>query len=232
MLGPAMCALAACAPPSVRPTPAPDYFDHVIVAIDSLDRGIALLKELTGIAPVVGGIHPGRGTQNALLSLGAGAYLELLAPNPSDRMGPSAVASYAKYRALTPVGWAARTTNADSLRTALLARGERAGEVRPGARALPDGRTLRWRTLAPWPGGRENLLPFFIEWAAAGPHPSADAPAGCTLESMQFIAVAPDSVRGHLANAGIHVSVTRGTSDRLQIALRCGARIVSLPTPP
>ena len=226
-----MWAIGACATPNVVPSTVPGRLDHFIVAIDSLHRGIELLKEGTGITPVFGGVHSGRGTQNALLNLGAGAYLELLAPNPSDSRGAAAVASFAKYRSLTPVSWAARTTNADSLRATLLARGERDAEVRPGSRDLSDGSILRWRTLAPWPGARENLLPFFIEWEVRAVHPSLNAADGCALESVLFVSTNPDSVRRHLTNAAIDFPVIRGAADRIQLELRCGDRIMRLPPP-
>jgi len=59
--------------------------DHVIVSIDSLERGMAMLEQRTGVAPMMGAVHPGRGTRNALLSLGPTTYLELLAPNQAGR---------------------------------------------------------------------------------------------------------------------------------------------------
>jgi hypothetical protein len=222
-------ALTGCAPRTTAVAPVPSRVDHIIVAIDSLERGIALLRELTGVTPVFGGVHTGRGTQNALLSFGAGRYLELLAPNPSDANGPAAVASFAKYRTLTPVSWAAYTPNADSLAAALVARGEAATEVRPGSRRLPDGRTLTWRTLAPWPGPRENLFPFFIQWELGPDHPSSTSPSGCRLEAMRFISQSPDSVSKRLRTADINVAVGRGPSDKLAIDLRCGSRTVTLP---
>lgn len=226
-----LSSLAACATSPARRAPVPVQFDHVMVAIDSIHRGIALLEGMTGVRPALGGVHPGRGTQNALLSLGPGRYLELLAPNPADAAGPRAVAEFAKYRTPTPVGWSARVTNADSLRALLVAAGERAGDPVPGSRRLPDGRTLGWRTLVPWPGPRQNALPFFIEWAPGAPHPASDAPGGCTLASMQLVARAPDSVRARLGNARIEASIVEGAADGVRLEMRCPRGAIVLPAP-
>jgi hypothetical protein len=143
----------------VRPPPPPMLeIDHVIVGIDSLERGIALLRDFTGLTAVYGGAHPGRGTHNALLSLGEGKYLELLAPNPKEPVSSPMAAELARYRALTPVGFAMRATNAESLAVVFAGRGLTQGSVRPGSRARPDGSTLRWKSFTPWGADNRNIL--------------------------------------------------------------------------
>src|SRR4051812_46489247 len=58
-------------------------FDHLVVAIRSLPESMAEFERTTGVKPVVGGTHPGRGTENALVSLGGGKYLEIADANDS-----------------------------------------------------------------------------------------------------------------------------------------------------
>ena len=45
--------------------------DYIILGCNDLDAGIAFVEDHTGVRAAGGGVHPGRGTANALLSANA-----------------------------------------------------------------------------------------------------------------------------------------------------------------
>lgn len=201
--------------------------DHVILGIDDLQKGIEELERVTGVRAVFGGAHPGRGTQNALISLGGGHYLEILAPNPEDRASLESFEELRKLNTLTPVGWAVRTDDLTALQQSLRSQGVRTGEIRPGGRNLPDGSRLVWRTLAFAPPS-SPLLPFFIEWDRGGAHPSATSPGGCRLTGFALQDPAPATLREPLRAAGLQVEIRDGKESRIRISLACSRGMVEL----
>jgi hypothetical protein len=194
--------------------------DHVILGINDLQRGIEELERLTGVRAVFGGAHPGRGTQNALISLGGAQYLEILAPNPEDQKSTQWIGGLKDLTALAPVGWAARSDDLPALQQSLRNQGIQTGEVRPGERKRPDGTRLAWKTLDIAPPS-SDLLPFFIQWDAAGAHPSSMSPGGCTLTGFTLEDPAPDTLRKTLQAAGLPVEVREGKESSIRISLAC-----------
>lgn len=202
--------------------------DHIIIGIDSLERGIQLIANMTGVTPVVGGVHPGRGTRNALLSLGERRYLELMAPDPAQAGASEQVALLRTLHAPTPIGWAIHISDADSARRAWSTSGLRPGVPSPGSRMRPDGRLLRWRTIDPF-GMESALLPFAIEWDSGSLHPASDAPRGCSLTDFRIVSPHAGAIQDAVQRAGVPVPVERGGADAIQVALACPAGRVNLP---
>ena len=168
----------------------PIVLDHILLGCNDLDRGIAFVEEHSGVRAAFGGVHPGRGTRNALLSLGEKHYLEIIAPDP-QQPGASDTRDLQKLSEPRLVGWAAHpgeiTQFAVTLRSAHIS----FEGPTPGSRKRPDGRLLQWKTLN-LENDESGLLPFFIEWSAGTIHPSADAPSGCKIE--RFAIATPNEV--------------------------------------
>jgi Glyoxalase-like domain len=166
--------------------------DHVILAVNDLDRATHELAAALGLAATGGGRHPAWGTANRLVWLGD-SYLELVGvedpgvaasgwfgravleaqrvararAEPTDvdeRGGPAAAqATGPGGHDWLPVGCALVS---DDLAGDAAARGW--GEpgspaVMPGVRTRPDGREVRWWTA--WPPGATSYRPlvFAIE---------------------------------------------------------------------
>jgi hypothetical protein len=198
--------------------------DHVIVGIADLEQGIRLLTELTGVAPEHGGQHPGRGTQNALLSLGPQTYLELIAPVGGPAPGMELLSG---LKELTPIGWAIGTRDLAATKGSLEAAGFRVTPPRAGSRVRPDGQRLEWRVAA-LEGLPGDLTPFLIEWGANSAQPATTSPGGCTLESMEVQAPQAESLAKLVAELRLGAVVRDATAQRLTLTLACPAGRVTL----
>jgi catechol 2,3-dioxygenase-like lactoylglutathione lyase family enzyme len=176
----AVTAGAAIAPSISWPAEGvPSLLDHILLGCSDLDRGIAFVEEHTGVRAVFGGVHPGRGTQNALLSLGTRRYLEIIAPDPKQP-GVQQYSAITKLAEPQLIGWAAHRDDLDQFAARLRQEGIEFEGPQSGSRQRPDGKLLRWKALR-LKDDHHGLLPFFIEWSEDSVHPSLDAPSGCSL---------------------------------------------------
>ena len=192
---------------------APTMLDHLLLGCSDLNAGIAFVEKHTGVRPAMGGVHPGRGTRNALLALGPLHYLEVIAPDPAQSEVPKVRAELPamlkKLASPTLVDWAVHTSEIVGVAERWKKAGVAFSGPTPGSRARPDGKMLHWQTLNV-ANDRDGLIPFFIQWGADTEHPSVDAPSGCRLES--FAVVSPDSsaLAAEFQTLGISVEVASG----------------------
>ena len=141
--------------------------DHLVVTAPDLTLGTAWVEARLGARVSEGGRHGMMGTHNALLSLGADAYLEVIAidPNGTPPSQPRwfALDDARPEPALTH--WAARV---DDLDRALASAPEGTGVIWEMARA-----DLRWQMAVPR-GGQPpwaGLFPMLLRWQTDPPAP-------------------------------------------------------------
>ena len=190
--------------------------DHLVYVTSDVDRITDQLAERLGVRPAGGGSHIGRGTRNALLSLGPDVYLEILGPDPSQD-----VQQPGSRFPVTPLlrTWAVKAPDIDATVATARQRGVDPGPAQSMSRARPDGLVLEWRLTAGGGGGlgtdgSVTLLPFLIDWGQTE-HPALTAPAGCTLLSLRAEDQDPGAVRAKLEALGVDLEVALGLQPAL-----------------
>jgi hypothetical protein len=195
--------------------------DHLVFGVPDLAQGIDLVERRTGVRARFGGQHPGRGTHNALLSLGGRQYLEIIARDPDQRDAPGLL--FPALEGLSEprfIAWAVAVESvADVAKRARAANIVSIGPL-DGSRAQSDGSLLTWKTLridSPIEG-----VPFFIEWRASAAHPSQNSPSGCRLTSFAIEHPDPEQIGRVLRSLGAEAEaiITAGSRVRMRARLQ------------
>ena len=164
--------------------------DHVIWAVPDLDEGARLFEELSGIKPAVGGVHPGRGTRNNVVSAGEKTYLEIIAPDPAqepfnpEKYPVKAFASKISEFNEPEVDMFVYST--DNLEAAAEKGRELGFEVVgpiEGSRKTPEGKLVRWTHVDFIGHDFGQFIPFAINWGESV-HPSVTSPKGVLLTGV------------------------------------------------
>jgi hypothetical protein len=199
--------------------PVRDAFDHLLLGVSDLDHGIEWFERRAGVRAAMGGVHPGRGTRNALVSLGGAHYLEIIAPDPAQTVEhPQFQLSSTLLTEPRLINFAVRTNDIDGTAASLRRAGVHAIGPRDGSRRTSSGALLRWKALAvesKFQSGEIDPIPFFIEWASDSTHPSKNAPGGCVIEDLRFEHPHADELRAALRAIGLEANVA--TADQVRI---------------
>ena len=194
--------------------------DHLVFGVPDLAQGIELVERRTGVRACLGGRHPGRGTHNALLSLGGRQYLEIIARDPEQTDAPGLL--FPELEGLTEPRFVTWAVAVDSV--ADVAKRARAADIKTvgpldGSRALSDGSLLTWKTLRI--DSPIEAVPFFIEWGPDAAHPSQNSPAGCRFTSLAIEHTDPERLGRTLKSLGADEAIiAAGSRVRLKARLQ------------
>jgi glyoxalase-like protein len=167
--------------------------DHVVYGVQELEAAAARMKRDFGLGSVPGGRHPGWGTGNRIVPLGA-SYVELLAAVDPVEAGRSdlgqalleAVAEGDRF-----LGWCVATEDVEGVAARL------GLPVSAGSRERPDGSVLRWRSAGLERALAEPSLPFFITWDVPDElHPGRDgADHVARPQGIAWLEIGGDAIR-------------------------------------
>jgi len=139
--------------------------DHVMICMADLEQGMAQYKRL-GFNVHAGGVHPGKGTHNAI-AFNQEDYIELLAIHNPAELRTAAVGPGSWHAGLEPfiaAGGGIRYVilQSDDLAAdvaAMRSRGIEVSDAIEGSRRTPGGQELRWKSATLGP---TNPLPIFF----------------------------------------------------------------------
>lgn len=177
--------------------------DHVSYAAshDQLLDVVQRIGSSLGAGFSDGGRHPRFGTQNFVLPLAGGTYLEVVAAldHPSAERAPFGRA--VRRRADDGGGWLGWVVSVDDIAPVEQRLGRPAADAN---RHRPDGFDLQWKQIGVNDLIEDPQLPFFIQWLVdAGQHPSADGQDGVRIARLE-IAGNPDRVAKWLGEPEDH----------------------------
>lgn len=183
--------------------------DHIMYASSDLQDGVEEIRKLTGVTAEFGGIHPGNGTCNALLSFDNSQYLEIIAPDSGQDLAGTLGGELKEHDFSGIRTWAVAADDF-SIVTPVLDEFGFEHSVVPMKRTRPDGLRLDWQILFVHRHPYGNFMPFFINWLDS-PHPANDTPGGCTLATFAVELVENSDLYRELMQAlEIEVEVLEG----------------------
>lgn len=179
--------------------------DHLVVAANTLEQGLAYVKDHIGVTMTGGGKHAAMGTHNRVLKLGPGQYLEVIAIDPEGsqpdfprwfNLDDPGFQARLKIRPRL-IAWVVRTDNVDALAEAIL--GPRVC-VRPMQRG-----GLRWRFAFTDDGSMpgDGLIPHIIQWDGRIHPTDKMQDAGCRLLGLEGAHIDAASVQRVVFSMGL-----------------------------
>ena len=198
---------------TVQPRQSLGTLDHLVITTVDLAAACDECEARLGVRPEPGGTHPQFGTHNALLGLGKGAYVEIIAIDPDAEARPQYPFNLAEVTGSQACTFAVHPQDLDQSAASLLdEQGLAVGPAGPGSRSTPEGTVLNWRLTAPLAADPSGLVPFLIDWQG-GPSPADSITSQVELVGWGGSHPRPTTIAAALDQLGVPVQVTQGAPD-------------------
>lgn len=201
--------------------------DHLIIGAPTLEEGVEYVFKKSGLKAIYGGKHPGFGTHNALLGLGKGVYLEIIAPDPEQKIDGPLWMGLEKVSTSKLISWAAKSSELESLCRLAKENDIDLGSIFPGQRMKSDGQLLKWKLTDPRKMMLSGTVPFFIDWGNS-PHPSNDLPSIGEIASFGVYSNEVEKARGIFTALNLNIPVLKGESNQLFATISISNKVLSL----
>jgi hypothetical protein len=183
--------------------------DHLVFATRDLVAAVERFATATGVEPVEGGRHDGRGTRNYLVGLGPTSYLEIIGPDverPGSQPAPFGIDQLDGDRLVT---WAVRPDDIEAAAMVAQEAGADLGSIVPMSRTTPAGEVLSWRLSMVDPAPYDGIVPFLIDWGTSR-HPAASGLRSVDLLDFAATHPQPDKVTAVLEALQVSLRVVAG----------------------
>ncbi len=187
--------------------------DHLVYATPDLEASCRDLEIRLGVRASAGGQHPERGTHNALMSIGAGVYLEIIGPDPLQPEIRPVWFGIDQLTAPKLITWAVRVDGLEAF-VKEISPNAKVGAIRSGSRKTPEGSILSWQLTEPQLVQGVGLVPFLIEWHSHE-HPAHSAITGPRLVQLRIEHPEPELIRKQLNALRLEVAIEQGSNPAL-----------------
>lgn len=202
--------------------------DHLVYCVPNLREGIQIIEEKFGIAPVYGGRHLTRGTHNALLNLGDGCYLELLAVDPkNDSIPPPRWMGVDLIKTSKLTRWSIKSIDFERELSILTKANSELGKAFAGSRKTSEGSLLNWKMSLPLSSPEVEILPFVLDWKDSI-HPTENLPKECRLIELSATHSNPEIFQKTLEDLGGQLKIKRSEVSSLVAKIKTPNGIIEI----
>jgi hypothetical protein len=193
--------------------------DHIVYAVPDLDLACDQIEKALGPRPIFGGYHPLQGTQNALLNLSHGCYLELLAIDKDNMKikSPRWMGIDLINRAKI-TRWALKSNFLTHDQEILNAHPVDTGPIKGGERKTTTGELLKWELIMPLPSPEVDVVPFMVNWSDSAYHPTDQLQDLCKIKSFRIFHPDSATIYSLYSKLGIQTQIIQ--SDQIRIELK------------
>lgn len=193
--------------------------DHLVYCVFDLEKAVEKLSGLFGVAIQKGGKHPDFGTYNALLNLGNGIYLELLAIDPEAKSFEEHWMGIDQLDKPQLTRWAMKSNNLPADMELLANYRPELTKVSGGKRRTTSGELLEWELSVPLSAPRVEPFPFFVDWNDSV-HPTRILPEACRLIQLEIAHPETSSLKDYLKQLNPEVNLVFSSTPQIRAQVK------------